>query len=384
MFRLALKNILNTAWGLLTVLGFAVAVALAVLSWSLVRQVADGTAANIAYYRSGQLRVVDRHYNDRLFPLAKSFTKYQEIERLAAQYQGVTLQTERIKVRLLLQNQGRSLPAQGIAIDPTKERPVWRTLAGRQVGSAKEMVIGKGLAQKLGVGLGDKLTIVAQNALGAVTLFDLEVVGIFNSGAALIDDGTFFFPLAVAQKVFALGDKVSEVIIYLRDPAFADEATEYLKDELERVAPGRFAVIPWEKDDAMVWLGKGRLIGLAISGLLLFLGGTLLYHFFSSSVAERDGEIKALKKLGVKKGELWRLFFYEALIIGLLSGLIGGAFALVGNQAGWTISLGWLNLDFMPREIEPGIKSLDLALGLAGSLGVSCLAMLLPAWRGLR
>ncbi|MFA6169712.1 MAG: FtsX-like permease family protein [Candidatus Margulisiibacteriota bacterium] len=385
MFRLAVKNILNTAWGLLTVLGFAVAVALAVLSWSLVRQVADGTAGNIAYYRSGHLRVVDRQYNDRLFPLAKSFAKYQEIERLAAQYQEVTLQTERIKIKLLLQNQGRSLPAQGIAIDATRERPVWRTLAGRQVGvSAKELVIGKGLAQKLEVGLGDKLTIVAQNALGAVTLFDLEVVGIFSSGAASIDDGTFFFPLAAAQKVFALNDKVSEVVIYLRDPAFAGEAAEYLGDELERVAPGRFTVIPREKDAAMIWLEKGRLIGLAFSGLLLFLGCTLLYHFFSSSVAERDREIKTLKRLGVKKGELARLFFYEAALIGLLAGLIGGALALIVNQVGWTVPLGWAGLDFVPLEIEPGIKWSDLFLGLGGSLGFSCLGMLVPAWRGLR
>lgn len=384
MFRLAVKNILNTAWGLLTVLGFAMAVALAVLSWSLVRQVADGTAANIAYYRSGHLRVVDRQYNDQLFPLAKSFAKYQEIERLAAQYQGVTLQTERIKIKLLLQNQGRSLPAQGIAIDPTKERPVWRTLAGRQVGGAKELVLGKGLAQKLGVGLGDKLTIVAPNAFGAVALFDLEVVGIFNSSSASIDDGTFFFPIAVAQKVFALNDKVSEVVIYLRDPAFAGEAAEYVGDELERVAPGRFTVIPWEKDAAISWVEKGRLLGLAISGLLLFLGCTLLYHFFSSSLAERAGEIKALKKLGVKKGELARLFFYEAAIIGLLAGVIGGVLALVLNQVAWTVPLGWAGVAFVPREIEPGIKWLDLVLGLVGSLGFSCLGMLVPAWRRLR
>ncbi|MFH1390470.1 MAG: FtsX-like permease family protein [Candidatus Margulisiibacteriota bacterium] len=387
MFGLAVKNILNTFRGVATLFGFSIMVAAAILSWSLVREVSDGALSNIAYYRSGHLRVVDKQFNDQLLPLNKAFAKYQEVEKIAAQYPGVKAQAERIEARLLLQHLGRSAQARGIAIDAIREHPPWRTLAGRQVGiSDKELVIGAKLAQKLAVGLDDTLTIVTPNALGSLTVFDLKVVGIFSSGSTNIDESYFFFPLAAAQNVFDLKGKVSEVVVYLRDPRLAREGAEFINAELARVAPGQFKVIPWERDDAVVWLEKGELIGWLVGGLCFFIGCALIYHFFSAGVAARDPEIAALKRLGVKKGEMVRLLIIEATILGLLAGAIGGliAFVLAQLLSGQQITISWLDLQFVRAELEVALRLPDILKGVAGSLLFSWLAMALPAWRGVK
>ena len=387
MFALAVKNILNTFRGWVALLGFSIMVALAVLSWSLVREISTGALNNIAYYRSGHLRVVDRRFSDQLLPLNRAFPKYLEVEKIAAQYPGIKAQAERIEVRLLLQHQGRSAQARGIAIDAIREHPPWRTLAGRQVGvSDKELVIGARLAKKLAVGLNDTLTIVTPNSLGSLAVFDLKVVGIFSSGSTTIDESYFFFPLAAAQSAFDLNGKVSEVVIYLRDARLAGEAAEFINAELGRVAPGQFKVIPWERDEAVVWLEKGELIGWLVGGLCFFLGCTIIYNFFSAGVAGRDPEIAALKRLGVKKGEMIRLLIIEATILGLLAGAIGGLVAYVAAQflSGQQISIGWMNLQYVQTEIEIGPRLPDLLKGIVGSVLFSWLGIILPAWRGFK
>ena len=94
-------------------------------------------------------------------------------------------------------------------------------------------IIGRRLAEKLGLTIGSKITLVAPE--GNATAFgtmprtrSFEVAGIFDAGMIQYDSTFVFIPLATAQKFFRLGEGVTGIEIFTNDP----ENVEAYKDQL--------------------------------------------------------------------------------------------------------------------------------------------------------
>ena len=63
---------------------------------------------------------------------------------------------------------------------------------------------------------------------------------------------------------------------------------------------------------------------MAIGGISLVVAAVSIFNVMMMSVKERVQEIGILLSIGTEKGEVRRMFLYEALILGLIGAIVGG------------------------------------------------------------
>jgi putative ABC transport system permease protein len=114
---------------------------------------------------------------------------------------------------------------------------------------------------------------------------------------------------------------------------------------------------------------------LAIGGISLIVAATSIFNVMMMSVHERVQEIGILLSIGTEKGEVRRMFLYEAFILGILGAGVGGFMSLV---IGWSVvnaMIGTTAYFFLPESIVyiPG--------GMLIGMVVCVISGLYPAWR---
>jgi putative ABC transport system permease protein len=114
---------------------------------------------------------------------------------------------------------------------------------------------------------------------------------------------------------------------------------------------------------------------LAIGGISLLVAATSIFNVMMMSVNERIQEIGILLSIGTEKGEVRRMFLYEAVILGILGAGIGGIGSLVIGYSVVSYMIGTTEFFFLPESI------MYIPIGMAFGLMVCILSGLYPAWR---
>jgi putative ABC transport system permease protein len=114
---------------------------------------------------------------------------------------------------------------------------------------------------------------------------------------------------------------------------------------------------------------------LAIGGISLLVAATSIFNVMMMSVNERIQEIGILLSIGTEKGEVRRMFLYEAVILGILGAGIGGIGSLVIGYSVVSYMIGTTEFFFLPESI------MYIPVGMAFGLVVCILSGLYPAWR---
>jgi len=114
---------------------------------------------------------------------------------------------------------------------------------------------------------------------------------------------------------------------------------------------------------------------LAIGGISLLVAATSIFNVMMMSVNERIQEIGILLSIGTEKGEVRRMFLYEAIILGILGAGVGGISSLIIGYSVVSYMIGTTEYFFLPESI------LYVPIGMAIGLVVCILSGLYPAWR---
>ena len=131
----------------------------------------------------------------------------------------------------------------------------------------------------------------------------------------------------------------------------------------------------------------------AIAAVSLFVAAINIANTMITSVTERTREIGIMKVIGASLSDVRRLFLTEAVVIGILGGLFGGALALVGSYALNNSELEFLQrLNMAPPITTEGMDSVGvslitpwlLGLALAVASGVGLVSGIFPAWHATR
>jgi len=114
---------------------------------------------------------------------------------------------------------------------------------------------------------------------------------------------------------------------------------------------------------------------MAIGAISLVVAAVSIFNVMMMSVNERVQEIGILLSIGTEKGEVRRMFVYEAFILGIVGGGVGAIASFVIGYSVVSALLGttayfflWENLIYLP-------------IGMAVGIGVCVLSGLYPAWR---
>ena len=114
---------------------------------------------------------------------------------------------------------------------------------------------------------------------------------------------------------------------------------------------------------------------LAIGGISLVVAAVSIFNVMMMSVNERVHEIAILLSIGTEKGEVRRMFLYEAFILGIIGAVVGGICSLVIGYSVVSAMIGNTAYFFLPDSI------LYVPEGMVIGIIVCIVSGLYPAWK---
>lgn len=241
---------------------------------------------------------------------------------------GVIAAAPRTQVQALASTASKSEGIMLIGIDPVAEAKVTfisRTVVqGRALipGADREVMIGRRLADKLGVRLGEKIVVMAQAANGELGTAAYGVGGIFSTESASFDGAFAFVTLPAAQSLLALGSRVSTINVRLEDRAHVSAAVALLR---ARIGGTDVTLIPWQEllpqlEDMVRLL---RVVSSIILAVLLLVITTSVINTVFMAVTERTREFGVMLALGTSPAALRRMVVYESIALLLIASAVG-------------------------------------------------------------
>jgi ABC-type lipoprotein release transport system permease subunit len=218
-------------------------------------------------------------------------------------------------------------PVAEAAVDRLDDRIVEGTWL--EAGDDRGVVLGRGLADALGVGLGDKVVYMGQ-AAGQTEMSSrlFRVKGIFRTGGAEMDGTMAVTSLAATQELLGRPDAVHQVALHLVNPRESAAATTSVRALVGE--PG-LAVLEWPQalPELVAFIRVDKVSGdvmMAVMGLIVAMGvlNTLLM-----SVLERTKEFGVLMSIGMAPHRLGGLILMESLFLGIFGSLFGVLFGAI-------------------------------------------------------
>jgi lipoprotein-releasing system permease protein len=258
-----------------------------------------------------------------------------------------------------------------------------------------EIAIGNRVAWSLGVGPGDKVTLISGR--GADTPFGpslqkktYTVGAIFEVGNSEYDSFIGFMPLDQAQIFFNLKGAVQQIELKVEEP---EKVKSYVK-AIGDAAPG-FIIRDWQQQNQSYFsaLQTERSVMRLILLLIVAVAALNIITGLIMLVKDKTRDIAVLRTMGATQGAIMRIFFLSGSLIGVLGTLAGAA---AGALFVWNIDaietfLSWVfNTDLFPADIyyfnaiPAKMQWGEVGLIVGWSLFMSFVATIYPAWRAAR
>jgi putative ABC transport system permease protein len=332
LFKIALRNVLrNKRRSGLTFAAIGLGLALIVIFQGVIGGMDTQITDNFIRAQAGHIQIYAQGYEKkaRLLSLDARLKDPETLAQKVQEVPGVSAVAQRIQFGALIGTRRESLRALGLAIQPDQEKQfgtisnaiVAGTYLNDQGGYA---LIGKQLAEDLGLKVGDVLTIVANTVSGALNAIDVEIQGIFYTGYAQLDNSTLVVTLRDAQKLLDMANQVTQLAVMLNDIDQTDTIAAKVKSAL---ADDHVEIQTWMETGAAIWqlLQLRRWILGVISIIVIVIAALGIANTMLMSVFERTREIGTLMALGTTPREIVTLFLAESSIIGAAGGLVGSA-----------------------------------------------------------
>ena len=299
----------------------------------------------------------------------------------------------------LLTHDGQVLPILLTGIDPVVEEPVTHLTDKLLAGSMSDLnhfgiILGKGLADNLGLMVGDKVTIMIPQATvtpaGMIPRFKrFTVVGVFSAGTGFnFDTKLAFTSLQDAQKLMQMGAEVSGIKMKIDNVYQAPE----LADHLASLLGEDYQVGNWTQQFGAFFQAV-KLEKTMMFMILLLIVAVAAFNLVSSLVMvvnDKQAEIAILRTVGATPATILRIFMVQGMMVGIV-GTILGLVAGVVLAKNATAIVNWLQavfhvkvlsssiyfVDYLPSEILWS----DLWQVCAMALIMSFIATIYPAWR---
>ncbi len=258
------------------------------------------------------------------------------------------------------------------------------------------IVLGVELARALGVGLGDKVTLITPE--GQFTpagmlprLKQFTVAGVFKVDMFEYDSTLAMINLNDGQRLFRLGDQVSGVRLKLADLM----AAPIVKRDLYKHLPQDVYLSDWTDMHANYFRAvqiEKRMMTIILT-LIVAVAAFNLVSTLVMVVTDKQADIAILRTLGASPGSIMKIFMLQGAlsgVIGTLSGVAGGVLValnldvivpaierLIGTQI---LSSEVYMIDYLPSDVQLA----DVATITVISLLLAFVATLYPSWRAAR
>src|SRR5437870_11449703 len=248
------------------------------------------------------------------------------------------------------------------------------------------IIIGKELALRLGVFMGDRLNVVSPvgplTALGLIPkVRGYRVAGVFGSGMYEYDSSLAYVSIKQAQEFFNMGDTVTGIEVKVADIFAADRIAKAIEHTI--------GVPYWARD--WMKLNKNLFSALKLEKFMMFILLVLVVIVASFNivstltmiVVEKHREIAILKAMGATGQAVTRIFMLNGLVIGIVGTVIG---IPLGYSFCWAIQTFYTlpgDVYYLSR-IPVNIKIVDVVTVAVSAITITFLATIHPCRQAAR
>ena len=258
------------------------------------------------------------------------------------------------------------------------------------------IVLGNELAGYLGVGIGDKVTLITPqiNATPAGVLPRLRrftVKGVFKVGMYEYDRNMALVHIDDAARLFRMSDAVSGVRLKLEDLFYAQQVTRDLANQLN----GKFRLTDWTQAHSNFFraIQTEKRIMFIILLLIVAVAAFNIVSTLVMVVTDKQADIAILRTQGLTAPRVMMIFIVLGVVIGLAGTLVGaaGGIALALNVTTIVPAIERLfDVQFMAADVYY-ISDLPSQLLWSDVFRITSMAFLLtllatiyPAWQASR
>ncbi len=285
-------------------------------------------------------------------------------------------------------------------IDPSLEPKVSNLTEYMTYGSFDDLksgeykvIIGEQLARQLNVGPGAKITLMSPQGqatpAGIVPrLRRFEVAGLFNLGMYEYDSTLVLIHLDDAARLLNSKGQVSGLRLSLDDVYQAPD----LRYDLAQNLGQSFYVSDWTRKHKNFF--RALVVEKRVMFILLFLivavAAINIVSTLVMVVTDKRSDIAILRTMGMKSSGIMQIFFIQGVTSGLIGTFVGGTLGVLtalnlGSIIGFLEAV--FGFQFFPPDVylitdfPAELRMNDLLSILLGSLAISMIATLFPAWR---
>jgi putative ABC transport system permease protein len=276
---------------------------------------------------------------------------------------------------------GANVPFRGVGDRAMELRPGFRIVAGRMfLRGRDEVIVGRGVFAQFGnVDLGQEVKWGSQT---------WRVVGVFEAGGS-VSESEVWTDAVVLRGVYRRGNTVQIVRAQLESAG----AIVRVKANLEhdpRVNVTVRSERAFYADQSRILLALIKYVGTTLAVLMGVGAVFAALNTMYSAVSSRTREIATLRALGFGAAPVVTSVLFEAAVLGLLGGVIGGLLVYLVLNGYQASTLNWgsfsqLTFAFTvtPQLLVTGL-GYSLILGLVGGLLPGLRAARMPVTAGLR
>ncbi|CAM3281841.1 lipoprotein-releasing ABC transporter permease subunit LolE [Shewanella violacea] len=329
---------------------------------------------------------------------------WQKIANDADKIPGILASAPFIQLQGLVQKPGGFQGLNVLGIDTEQEQKVsviadfmseetWLKL-GR--GDENNIVLGKGLADNLGLSVGDSLSLYMPDVshqsqdskrIGSAKSHRFVVAGVFELGGEL-DLTTAYIPMKYAASILGMGQGVSGVRIkveqvfdaprLIRELGYSQDQYLYISD--------------WTRTQGNLYqdIQLVRVVMYLVLALVIAVACFNIVSTLVMAVRDKQSEIAILLTMGMKRASIMMIFIVQGALNGVLGCLLGGVSGIIIAENLSRIAKGIENIlgikllsadvyfiDFLPSQLNFS----DVFIVLMLAFIMSLLATIYPAWK---
>ena len=258
------------------------------------------------------------------------------------------------------------------------------------------LVVGRELANSLGVYEGDRITVITpQASITAVGVMPrlrrFRVVGVFEVGMHQYDSAMAYMHLEDAAKLFSYDEKVNGVRLKFTDLFDAPRITR----DIEKDFGEDYWVKDWSKQHKNFFraLQTEKTVMFIILLMMVSVAALNIVSTLMMTVTDKESDIAILRALGMRPSSIMTIFIIQGAFIGLFGTIIGVSTGVpvalnVFEIVSWLEQL--FNTDFLPSDvyyisdISADVKVSEVVIYALSAFSVTILATIYPAWRASR
>jgi len=286
-------------------------------------------------------------------------------------------------------------------IDPDHERGVSDVDSHMLSGQLADLrpgeygiILGIGLASRLRVGPGDRVTVIAPRLkatpVGASPLMRrFSVVGIFEFGEYENDSTLALVHIEDAARLLRMPEKsIGGIRLKLVDMDTSWRVAREISDQLS----GYYVVRDWtqERGNLFQAVRTEKTVMWVILSLIIAVAAFNIISMLVMVVTDKQADIAVMKTMGMRPGTILRVFVIQGSLIGIIGtalGIVGGIFLAmnIGSVVPFLEQLFGFSLFpsdiYYITELPSDLQVSDVIKFSLMSLGMSLLSTLYPSWR---